>query len=70
MVSRLKYESTTLWAKHHAALACTGICDRNDATHMDHSHVQITTPSGAILRNVINFITFMKLICTQKYSVV
>jgi hypothetical protein len=67
MVSRLKYESTALWAKQHAPLAYTGDCDRNGAARMDHSHVQITTLSGAILCNVTNFVIFIKIICTQKY---
>jgi hypothetical protein len=42
---------------------------RNGAAHMDHSHAPTTTPSGAILCNVINFVTYMKIICTQKYSI-
>lgn len=69
MVSRLRYESTTLWAKQHAPLVCTGNCVRNGAAHMDHSYVQITTLSEAVLCNVVNFVTFMKIICTQKYSI-
>ena len=69
MVSRLKYESTTLWAKQQAPLACSGNCDGNGAAHMDHSHIQTTTLSGDILCNVIHFVTFMKIICTKKYSI-
>ena len=69
MVSRLKYDSTTLLAKLHAPLTCTGNGDRNGAAHIDHSHVQTVTLSGAVLCNVTNLVTFMKIICTQKYSI-